>query len=75
MAILNTLVTWLMNKRIHQIELFIKYPHEVQSEWFRRLHSLGKTTEWGRKYDYKSLKSVEEYAQRVPVSTYEHLKS
>lgn len=74
MAIINTLVSWLMNKRIHQIELFIKYPHDVQAEWFNRLIYMGKTTEWGRKYDFKSMKDIRQFDERVPVSTYEDLK-
>ncbi len=74
MAIINTVVSWLMKKRFHQIELFIKYPHDVQMEWFRRLINHGKPTEWGKKYDYKSIKNVEQYAQRVPISAYEDLK-
>ncbi|MFZ4463451.1 MAG: GH3 auxin-responsive promoter family protein [Bacteroidales bacterium] len=74
MAILNTLVSWLMNKRIHQIELFIKYPHEVQEEWFNKLINQGKMTEWGKIYDYKSITTAQQYAERVPVSTYEDLK-
>ena len=74
MAIFNTLVSWLMNKRIHQIELFIKYPHDVQDEWFRRLINLGKMTEWGKEFDYKSIRNVDQYNERVPISTYEDLK-
>jgi hypothetical protein len=63
-----------MNKRIHQIELFIKYPHDVQDEWFRRLINLGKMTEWGKEFDYKSIRNVDQYNERVPISTYEDLK-
>jgi hypothetical protein len=74
MAIFNTLVSWLMIKRIHQIELFIKYPHDVQDEWFERLISQGKSTEWGKKYDYKSITNVRQFSERVPISTYEDLK-
>lgn len=74
MAILNTLMSWLMRKRIHQIELFIKYPHEVQEEWFKRLIHQGKGTEWGKKYDYKTIPSYETFAERIPVNTYEDLK-
>lgn len=74
MAILNTLMSWLMRKRIHQIELFIKYPHEVQEEWLRRLIHQGKTTEWGKKYDYKSIQSYDTFAERVPVNSYEDLQ-
>lgn len=74
MAILNAVMSWLMRKRIHQIELFVKYPHEVQDEWFKRLINAGRSTEWGRLYDYKSINSYVDFANRVPVSDYEQLK-
>ncbi len=74
MAIINTVAAWLMKKRAHQIDLFIKYPLEVQLEWFKRLINHGKTTEWGRKYEYRNIKTFEQFAERVPISTYEDLK-
>lgn len=74
MAIISTLASWLIKKRIHQIELFVKYPHDVQAEWFRRLISSGKSTEWGKTYDYKSIKTPEQYSERVPVRNYEAFK-
>ncbi len=73
MTLINSVVSWLIKKRIHQIELFKLYPNEVQQEWFFKLIKTAKDTEWGKKYDYKSIKSVEEYQKRVPVSTYEDL--
>ncbi len=63
-----------MKKRIHQIELFIKYPHEVQLDWFNRLIDHAKSTEWGKTYDYKSISRPEEFRQRVPVRTYENFQ-
>jgi hypothetical protein len=63
-----------MKKRIHQIDLFLKYPYDVQNEWLKKLLSFSKDTEWGRNYDYKSITSPEEFRQRVPVSDYESLK-
>lgn len=74
MTLINTLLTWLMKKRMHQIELFIKYPWEVQQEWFRRLIETASETEWGRMYDYRSIHTREQYTERVPVSTYEQLQ-
>ena len=74
MAILSSVVSWLMKKRMHQIELFIKYPHDVQTEWFRRLITHGKSTEWGRKYDYKNIKTYQQFTQNVPISKYEDIK-
>ena len=55
MSIINSIVSWIMKKRIHQIELFMKYPMEVQQDWFFRLIESAKNTEWGIKYDFKSI--------------------
>jgi hypothetical protein len=74
MALINSVLYWLIKKRIHQIELFIKYPHDVQAEWFRKLISAAKDTEWGKKYDYQSIQTVSQFKERVPISTYENLK-
>ena len=74
MAIINSVLYWLIKKRIHQIELFIKYPHEVQAEWFRKLIQAAGDTEWGRQYGYPSINTVEQFKERVPISTYEDMK-
>lgn len=74
MPILNSIFSWLMKKRIHQIELFIKYPHEVQEDWFRRLVDTAQTTEWGLTYGYKSIQSIDEFKSRVPIQNYETMK-
>jgi len=74
MALINSVLYWLIKKRIHQIELFIKYPHEVQAEWFRKLINTASDTDWGTEYDYKSISTVEQFKKRVPISTYEDLK-
>ncbi|TJZ60726.1 GH3 auxin-responsive promoter family protein [Sphingobacterium olei] len=74
MAILNSLFTWIMKKRIHQIELFMKYPHDVQEEWFQSLISTAEATEWGKKYDYKSIFTPEEFKRRVPIQDYDDIK-
>ena len=57
MALINSVISWLIKKRFHQIELFMKYPHDVQDEWFKRLINTAKETEYGRKYDFKSIDS------------------
>jgi hypothetical protein len=63
-----------MQKRIHQMELFMKYPHEVQEEWLRKLISAAQFTEWGQKFDYSSIKNYRDYKARVPLQDYESLK-
>ena len=62
-----------MRKRIHQIELFMKYPHDVQEELFKRLIKEASTTEFGKKYGFSDIESPAQYRERVPVSTYETL--
>jgi len=74
MAIVNSIFTWYMKKRIHQIELFIKYPLDVQEEWFHTLISSAENTEWGKLYDYKSLLTISQFKERVPIQNYDTLK-
>ena len=56
------------------MELFMKYPIEVQQELFNNLIIKAKNTEWGKKYDYHSIKNYDEYINRVPLQSYESLK-
>ncbi len=74
MTLINSVFAWFMKKRIHQIELFQKYPNEVQEEWFEQLISGAENTEWGRQYQYKSVENVNQFKQRVPIQTYDTLK-
>ncbi|MFZ2906408.1 MAG: GH3 auxin-responsive promoter family protein [Cyclobacteriaceae bacterium] len=73
MGLINSILTWVMKKRIHQIELFIKYPHEVQEELLKKLLQTAKGTEVGRKYDFASIDRHDQFHDRVPVSTYEEI--
>lgn len=74
MPIINSIASWLMKKRMHQIELFMRYPHEVQRDALMRLLRLSGDTEWGIKYGYSSIKSYQEFVSRVPVNDYEGFK-
>ena len=73
MAILNSVLTWVMKKRIHQIELFQKYPHDVQEEVLKNLLEKGKNTKFGNKHGFQDIKTVEQYKEQVPVNDYEGL--
>ena len=48
-SFLNTVMSWFLKKRIHQIELFMKYPIEVQNETLINLLKTAKKTEFGKK--------------------------
>lgn len=71
MGVLSSVVRQLNTKRINRIEHFKKYPVETQQENLFRIISVAASTEWGRKYDYPSVRTVREYQSRVPVRTYE----
>ena len=72
--IINSFISWLMKKRMHQIELFMKYPHDVQAEWLMKLINAAQNTEWGKSYDYKSIRNRDTFRKRVPVQDYESVK-
>lgn len=74
MALINAVVSWLMKKRIHQIELFMKYPHEVQTELLRKLILTARGTEWGKRFNFKSITTPEQFKERLPLFDYESIK-
>lgn len=74
LTIINSIASWILKKRIHQIELFIKYPIEVQEELLFGLLRSAENTVLGKKYDYNSIKKYETFNERIPVSTYEELE-
>lgn len=55
------------------MELFMKYPHEVQDEWLKKLIVQARYTEFGKKYSFEDIVNYDDYKRRVPVYTYEQL--
>lgn len=74
MPILNSIASWLMKKRMHQIELFIKYPVDVQNEWLLNLVKDAKNTEYGKMYNFSAIKNYTQFKNQVPLNDYETLK-
>jgi len=70
----NSIASWILKKRIHQIELFMKYPNEVQNELLYDLLKTASKTEIGRRYDFKTIKSYAVFKDRVPVISYEDIE-
>ena len=73
-TIINSIASWILKKRIHQIELFVKYPIEVQEEILFGLLRAAENTVLGKKYEYNSIKNYKTFNERIPVSTYEELE-
>jgi len=59
---------------MHQIELFMKYPVDVQMEWMHNLLNSAKETEYGMKYNFGEINSYEQFKKQIPTNYYESLK-
>ncbi len=74
MPIITSIVSWFNIKRLSQIELMRKYPFNTQQDTFRKLIDSARGTEWGIKYDYKSIKTIQDFQSRVPIQDYDDIK-
>lgn len=74
MPILNSIASWLMKKRMHQIELFVKYPIDVQQEWMYSLLKDASKTKFGKKYHFTDIKNYEQFKEQIPLNDYDSLK-
>ncbi len=74
LPIINSIASWVLKQRIHQMELFLKYPNEVQEELLMNLIRLSEGTLVGRNYDFFTIRSYQTFNERVPISTYEDLQ-
>lgn len=72
--IINSIASWVLKQRIHQIELFLKYPNEVQEELLMNLIRRAENTVIGGQYDFSSITSYTTFSERVPVSSYEDIQ-
>ena len=70
-SFLNTVTTWFLKKRMHQIELFKKYPLEVQNEVLLNLLKNAENTEFGKKYNFSSIKNYSLFSEKIPLTDYE----
>ncbi len=73
--LVNSVASWFLKKRFHQIELFLKYPNEVQNELLLTLVDTAKNTQFGKQYDFASIKNYETFNDRIPITTYEEYQS
>ncbi|MDR6764233.1 hypothetical protein J2Y38_004462 [Flavobacterium sp. 2755] len=74
LSIINSFASWVLKQRIHQIELFLKYPNEVQEELLHNLLLAAENTVIGKKYDFESINSYQTFTERVPIASYEELQ-
>ncbi|CAZ96595.1 GH3 auxin-responsive promoter family protein [Zobellia galactanivorans] len=73
-TLFNSIASWLLKKRYHQIELFLKYPGEVQEEVLHQLLEIAEDTETGRRYGFESINNYETFRERLPIVSYEEME-
>lgn len=73
-GLINNIISWFLKQRIPQIEQFVNQPERAQEEVWHYLLRMGADTTWGREYDYKSIKTLQQFKERVPISTYADIK-
>lgn len=67
----NSIFSWLIKKRVHQIDLFKKHPLEVQQEVLQQLLSQASNTEFGRSTSMANIRSFEDFRSAVPLQSYD----
>jgi len=70
----NSIASWILKNRIHQMELFMKYPNEVQNELLHELIKKASKTETGKLYEFKTIKSYNIFKSRVPLCNYDDIE-
>jgi hypothetical protein len=75
MSLFNTVLIRFLKRNLPRIDHFRKHPHEVQEKCLKTLLYQAKDTEWGRRYDYRTIHDIDAFRERVPVSDYNTLKS
>lgn len=74
MSLINSLVGWLNTKRLHQIDLFRRFPMEVQEEMLLKLIEKGKQTKYGKQNGFHSISCIKDFQQQVPIVDYNGIK-
>jgi hypothetical protein len=81
MSLFNSIISFPFIRRLSDMELFKKYPAEVQAETFFNLLDRASDTVWGRQYSYEKIVKNKDFKQalklfqeKVPLSSYDDLK-
>ncbi len=74
LPLFNTVVSWFLKKRKHQMELFLKYPIDVQQELLIRLLGVAQNTEFGKQYEFRTIYDYNTFSDRVPIQQYESIQ-
>lgn len=71
---ITRLIKPVFHSRLQEIDLYNTIPGELQAKVMRRLLADAAKTEWGKRYDYASIRSYEDFRSRLPIQTYDDIK-
>lgn len=73
MSFLNAAYLWLMKSRLKEIDAFSWKAVDIQHHLLAYLLHKGSQTEYGKKYNFSTIRSAQDFRERVPVVSYEGL--
>ncbi len=74
MQLLNSVIKWINFKRNYQLQLYREHPLEIQNETLLFLLNSAENTQWGKKYNYAAIATIEDFKRAVPLQTYDDIK-
>ena len=74
MNILSQCASFLFRNRLKTVESYGQQADKIQYTQLDMLLKYAGRTEWGRRYDFKSIYNYDAFAERIPIQTYDTLK-
>lgn len=74
MEILTKVVSPVFRHRQKEIEKFAQEVDTIQNKQLSTLLNKARNTEWGKKYDFQSIHTYNDFCQRLPLQTYDDIK-
>ena len=74
MKLLSPAISRLARLRLWRIDNWMNNPEDIQYEVFKDLITAAQYTEFGRRYDFKNIYTVEGFKAKVPIHEYEDIK-
>lgn len=71
---ITKIISRVFDSRLNEIDLYASQPGEIQHRVLTRLVNRAANTEWGKKYDYKTIRHYDDFKNRLPIQTYEEVK-
>lgn len=71
---LTSIIRPFFDRRLRAIDRYALHAEEIQRGVLAKLLRKASSTEWGAEHGFAGMKSYEDFARSVPVSTYEELK-